>query len=322
MEKCRKFLIFAGAASVILILGMVFIMKQYEISGIGLLSFAFSETLEGGRSDSKIAGLRDTIESHEVISFRYDAESAMNMLIQPELSADAFRVSCERVSEGRVHIKASGGSSSGRRDGTKFLLDYEADEDGFLAELDALIREYRLSENNGQVTHVNGLPPYGDSLSVDYAGGERIYRSNNQARNLSAAASDAIYEAFRTFTRKNGYDFTTAGSNVPVYNDADEAFLQGTWSGKHFGREVQAVFTGNHVQIWYDGKLTDDTDYVIIEGNVLPNCLRSDAADAYYPADAYERFHGVDMFCKYLDTGLTGYVYDGASSSFTLRRRN
>lgn len=320
MKKRRSLLAYVVVVSVVLLLGLVFMIEQHEISGISTLSFAFSENVEGGRTDSKIAGLCETIESHEVISFRYEAQSAMNMLSQPMLSADAFSVSCERISDGRVHIKANGGSSSGQRDGTKFLLDYEADEDGFLAALDALILEHRLSENNGHVTHVNGLPPYGDTLSVEYANGERIYRSNNQARMLNAAASDAIYEVFLTFTRKNGYDFTTAGSNVPVYDDADEAFLQGTWSGKHFGRDVKAVFTGSHVQIWYDGELTDDTEYVIIEGSVLPNRLRPDADQAYRPADGYERFHGVDMFTKYLGIGLTGYVYDGSSSTFTLRR--
>lgn len=283
------------------------------------MSAALAEMVDGGRSESKVDGLGDTIESHSVISFRYQAESAMNMLFPPALSADAFRVSCEQVGEGRVRIKASGGRA-GRRDGSQFLLDYEADEDGFLEELDALIVEHRLFENNGSVIYVNGLPPYGDSLSVEYASGERIYRADNQARTLSAAASDAIYEAFRTFTQKNGFDFTTDGSNVPVYDDADEAFLQGAWSGKHFGREVKAVFTGSHVKIWYDGKLTDDTDYVIIEGKVLPDRIKPDAANAYYPADAYERFNGVEMFCKYLGIGLTGYVYDGSSSTFTLRR--
>lgn len=320
MKNRRRVL--AVAASVVLLIGVMFMIKQHNISGIGPFSVAFSENVEGGRSDSQVSGLRETIESHEVISFRYEAQCAMGLLSQPKLSGEAFFVSCELLSDGRVHVIANGGSSSGRRDGTKFLLDYEADEDGFLAVLDALILEHRLSENNGHVTHVNGLPPYGDSLSVEYASGERIYRSNNQARMLSADASDAIYEAFLTFTRKNGYDFTTAGSNVPVYDDADEAFLQGTWSGKHFGREVKAVFTGSHVQIWYDGELTDDTDYVIIEGCVLPNRLRPDADKAYRPADGYEHFHSVETFTKYLGIGLTGHVYDGSSSTFTLRRAN
>ncbi len=239
--------------------------------------------MPGAHREYDMEGYSEEIVSREIVSFWY--------------ANGSFSVFCERNEDGSLQITSSGGNAS-RRDGTAFSLNYAAEDDGFSARLQELIEQYSLARKNGHVTHVNGLPAgIGDTLSVKYESGEKIYKTSNQFRTVQDDASAAIYEAFHEKAVANGLDFTTAGSNVQLYDDADEQYLQGTWKGTHFGREVVATFTGNRVKIWYDGELTDDTEYTIFEGDVRPNRLREGVTE---PKDAYdyEEFAVVSSFRK------------------------
>ena len=44
------------------------------------------------------------------------------------------------------------------------------------------------------------------------------------------------------FVKKYGYDFTSEGSNVKLFDDPDEEYVQGTWKGKHFGDDIEVTF--------------------------------------------------------------------------------
>lgn len=87
-----------------------------------------------------------------------------------------------------------------------------------------------MSSDNGHTIHVNGLPEgYGDELHVKFASGEAILKSSNQTKTISQEAIQEIYNLFRTTAIKSSYDFTTDKSTRPIYDDADEQFLQGTY---------------------------------------------------------------------------------------------
>ncbi len=283
-----------------------------KLDFLGLFSPS-AQDIHGGKTETRMFGVSENIKSQDIIEFSYSAQGGTGLAVEPKLALGAFALSCKLLPNGNVHIVANGSGNIYQRDNTRFILDYEAAENGFLKELAELVRKYELAKGNGKIVHVNGLPPLGDTLDIKFASGEKIYKKSNQSRTVNAEASDAIYKAFWKFSQKNGYDFTTTGSNKPVYDDADEAYLQGTWEGRHFGKEVKAVFSGRHVQIWYDGKLTDDTDYVIVEGAVIP-------AKPYTADTKYAKFNAVQKFRKTNNFIMVGHVYNGASSSFELRK--
>ena len=155
-----------------------------------------------------------------------------------------------------------------------------------------------MSSDNGHTIHVNGLPKgYGDELHVKFASGEAILKSSNQTKTISQEAIQEIYNLFRTTAIKSSYDFTTDKSTRPIYDDADEQFLQGTWTGRHFGKDCTVIFTGSHVLIYYNHQLTDDTGYVIINGSIQPDKLRSKPIGKR-KEDSYEHFRGIPFLRK------------------------
>ena len=259
--------------------------------------------MPGAHREYDMEGYSDEITSREIVSFRYRNGS--------------FSVSCEKNGDGSLRITSSGGNSR-QRDGTAFGLNYTAGDDGFTGRLQELIETYALSRGNGHVTEVGGLPAgIGDTLSVAYESGEKLYKSSNQFRTVADDAGAAIYEAFHEKAVASGFDFTTAGSNVQLYDDADEQYLQGTWKGMHFGTDVAAEFEGNRVKIWYDGELTDDTEYVVFEGDVRPNRLREGVTE---PQDAYdyEEFAVVSSFRKKNDIMIVAYFTKDSYSTCEL----
>ncbi len=263
--------------------------------------------MPGARREYTMDGYSEDIASEDVVLFAYDAPD--------------FRVRCEKNADGSVSVQSSGGDVAAR-DGSGFRLDYTAADDGFLEKLQQLVAAHDLTADNGRVVNVGGLPEgYGDTLSVTYASGERIYKSSNESRTVSDEAAVAIYEAFRDMAVKNGFDFTTEGSNAPLYDDADEAFLQGTWKGTHFGSEYVAVFTGNRVQIYCDGELTDDTEYVVVRGSIRPNRLK-EGVRAPEDEHDYEEFHDMSSMRKKNDIFLVGYFTKDAYSTVDLLRQN
>jgi hypothetical protein len=100
----------------------------------------------------------------------------------------------------------------------------------------------------------------------------------------------------------------------PIYDDADEQFLQGTWTGRHFGKDCTVIFTGSHVLIYYNHQLTDDTGYVIINGSIQPDKLRSKPIGKR-KEDSYEHFRGIPFLRKKNGFTLTGYMTNNNSYS-------
>ena len=262
--------------------------------------------LDGGRHEYSGEGYSDTIVSGEIVSFMYE-------------NGD-FTVECA-LEDGVLHVRSRGGDYSAR-DGSAFDLDYTSEDVTFLDRLQELVAERELSQNNGYSVHVDGLPAgLGDCLSVLYASEEKLYKYSNEERILSDEDAEAIYDAFRDFAEANGLDFTTEGSNVTVYDDADEDYLQGTWKGTHFGTEYTAVFEGSHVKIFAGDELTDDTEYVVFQGSVRPNRLVSGVTAPNRPND-YEEFEGLSCFAKNNSFTLTAYFMKGSYSTCDLLRQN
>ncbi len=272
----------------------------------------------GGHHEYWDKSVSQEIKSEDITYFSFNAMTRMAMLAIPEQgpeSCPSYAVRMEKDDAGNVAVEARGGGESRHRDGTRFLVKYRVPDDGLPAALIQLVRKYNLSRDNGHVSHTDGLPSGdGETLSVRFASGESIYRNNNVFPLLERSASCAIYETFRSFAKKQGYDFTTAGSSESVYDDPTPEMLQGAWIGKHFGRDCRAEFSGNRVRIWYDGELTDDTEYVIFEGSVKPNRLSSRSSpDDKYPE--YDSFNAFVSISKKNDFTLVGHVYRNKSSS-------
>ena len=145
--------------------------------------------------------------------------------------------------------------------------------------------------------------------------GNRLWKWFERGRTVSEAAADAIYEVFHAQAVRNGYDFTTEKSTEVVYDDATVEFLQGKWKGVHFGQEWAVEFDGNHVRLYRDGKLTDDTDYVIVDGMIRPDVLKAGITTPKDPYD-YEEFSEVSALRKKNSIGLTVYfMKDGYSTA-------
>ncbi len=217
---------------------------------------------------------------------------------------------------GTLSINATGSNDPGHRDGSYFIVRYTTADEGFMGELAALIKGSGLMADNGSVSYTTGLPSGdGDLVSGTFDNQDLLYIRNNRSPVMSDDVAGKIYDLFRSKTQSYGLDFTSDGSNIPLYDDATEEFLQGVWIGKHFGNEVKAEFTGGRVKIWYAGKLTDDVEYVIRDGKVLPK-----SADD----DAQVTFEGVDKFAKQNNFMLVAYFYRkrGAYSTANLLRQN
>ena len=172
------------------------------------------------------------------------------------------------------------------------------------------------NNGSGKTSLVNALTwcLYGDELHVKFASGEAILKSSNQTKTISQEAIQEIYNLFRTTAIKSSYDFTTDKSTRPIYDDADEQFLQGTWTGRHFGKDCTVIFTGSHVLIYYNHQLTDDTGYVIINGSIQPDKLRSKPIGKR-KEDSYEHFRGIPFLRKKNSFTLTGYMTNNNSYS-------
>ena len=284
---------------------------------MGKKGYSHTSELPGGRNEYQSEGMSDTILSTDVTAFEFQSPEFRGMASSGLAagSRHAFHVSAVRLASGALRITSRGGNTR-HRDGSAFRLDYEAQDLGFMAELSSIVRRHRLSLDNGHVLRINGLPPgYGDTLSVTYASGERIYKSSNQTPTVPHEAANAIYEAFRRKAEQSGHGFSTEQSTEALYDDPTEDYLQGAWSGKHFGRVCRAVFTGRHVVITYDGEVIDDTDYVIAEGAVVPDRLRATPAGEG-PRHRYESFKGgLSSFGKVNGFTLGAYFYNGRSSS-------
>ncbi|WP_157617830.1 hypothetical protein [Succinimonas amylolytica] len=311
------------------------------LSGVAATGVAMAQFLDDFRDPPECGqhheywdkSLSSDIKSETIVHFEYNSFPGPGFIV-PEVSLEArpdsesepfpnFYVLFDRTPSGAVRVVARGGNNTGHRDGSRFVVRYEISDDGLPRELQTIVRKHNLSRDNGHVSHTDGLPTGdGSILSVRYDSGEAIYRGNNVFPLLDDAATREIYQAFRRAARRQGYDFTTAGSSEPVYDDPTVEMLQGIWKGKHFGRECVAEITGQHIRIFYDGELADDTDYVIFEGMVKPNRLaKNSSPDDKYPR--YDNFRAFTSISKKNGFTIVGHVFrNGSSSSVELFRQD
>ena len=265
----------------------------------------YEEAICGGRREYMIDGYGDKILSEEITLFSYECND--------------YKVECKKEND-QIRIIASGGTSN-KRDGTNFKLDYETNEETILKELQKIVKKYHLSKNNGHYEEVGGLPPgCGDKLEIEYRSKEKIYKYSNQTPHLSDEAQQEVYKVFLEDAKKNELDFTTAKSNVQIYDDADVDYLQGTWKGKHFGKEFKVVIEENHIEIYCDGEKTDDTEYTIINGNVRKNQLKEgkEGKDEY----DYEEFSEISAMKKKNSFTLVAYFMKNGYSTDDLLRQS
>ena len=256
----------------------------------------------GGRHEFMLEGYKYSIESDELVSFSFSDRNVS--------------VYCG-IENGVLVITSRGGNSS-RRDGTLFSLKYQTDDMSILAKLNKIIKDYDMAKRNGYSCTVDGLPGgCGDYIRAEYASGEKLYMTSNQSPTVHYEAAKLIYDTFHEEALKNGLDFNTKGSNVKLYDDADEEFLQGAWKGMHFGREILAEFEGNRVKIYVDGKLTDDTEYIIFEGAVRPNRLKEGVTEPQSNHD-YVEFEGCSCIRKMDEISLTAYFMKESYSTCRL----
>ena len=255
--------------------------------------------LEGGSHTTYLEGYKENIENSEIIYFSYDTSE---YYVEAKLETNI------------LHIKSNGGNIYDR-DGTRFILSYDSDNLDFLKNLYTLITKYQLNKNNGYTHHVNGLPAgLGSVLDIKFIDGERIYKSDNQSPVMNDDAEKAIYKLFHEEAKRNNYDFTTIGSNQVIYDDANEEYLQGVWTGQHFGNKIKVVIRNQNIQIYVNDVLMDDTEYSIFEGNVRTNKLKEGLKEAKDYHD-FEEFNSLSLLTKKNDFTMTAYFMKDAYST-------
>lgn len=262
----------------------------------------------GGRHESQMEGLEEVIQSKDIVEFSFG---------KAYLSCSA-----KKNEDGSIHISCNGGGQYNRRDGSLFSIVYDTKDDSIFKSLQEIIDQNNETKGNGHCTFVDGLPGgLGDRLDVTYASGEKLYKTSNQHPTVSPKASDDFGKVFHDFVKKDGYDFTTDGSNVQLFDDADEDYLQGTWNGKHFGDDISVTFEKDIVTISVNGKVVDDhIPYVIFQGNIRPKKLKDGLFEATSEYD-YEPFQAMQSMSKKNWFTLSSYYRNpdnGASSSADL----
>ncbi len=263
------------------------------------------EIIEGEVKEEILPGYQDEIKSNHIISFEYQNSD--------------YYFSCE-LEDNKIHIISKGGYSN-KRDGRYFHVDYQSENLDFLNQLQRIVRKYQLSNQNGYCLEVSGLPEgLGDYLEIKYDTKERIRKENNQSRNLEEEPIQEIYQLFLEETKAHNLDFTSKGSNVLLYDDANEEYLQGLWKGNHFGEEIEVIFQRNQVKIIINNQITDDIEYVIIEGNIRPKILKNQNKNPENQYD-YEEFQKISNLKKKNDHILVAYFYHPAYSTCELLRQ-
>lgn len=239
----------------------------------------------GEKHDSWLEGYNENIESKEITSFIYTGRD--------------YYVSAKKSDNNKIDIRCNGGGKYNPRDGSLFKIRYEASDDSIFKSLQEIIDKNNETKGNGHCVHVDGLPGgLGDNLEVEYSSGEKIYKISNQAQTVSDDSSKSFYDIFHEYVKKDGYDFNSKGSNVKLFDDADEEYVQGTWKGKHFGEEIEVTFNKDLVTIKVNDKITDENvPYTIYEGSIRKNKLKEGIEEAKSKND-YEEFNGVSCFAK------------------------
>lgn len=140
----------------------------------------------GGSVENRVAGLSETIKSDEIVSLGISCNFS---IVIGEFKYRYVSLYAVRMKDDKTYIF--------------FTLDrnnesvYAITDFNILEKLQLLVREYNLSRNNGYSHYVNGLPDnFGGTININYASGERIYRSDNQSSVISPEATDKMAELF------------------------------------------------------------------------------------------------------------------------------
>ena len=272
-----------------------------------------SEDICGGKVEQRMEGYDEVINSSNITSFSYVCGDYCNH------NNFGFSLYC-KIEDNKLCVTSCGGNYR-NRDGTYFRLKYYLDDFSFLKRLNDLIVKKELSRNNGYTYYGYGLPAgLGDTLNVEYDSGEKLYKSSNQGPIISDDARSAIYDLFHELAIENGLDFNSEKSTERLYDDADVDFLQGAWEGTHFGSKVRVEFTGNNIKIYIDGKLTDDTEFNIFEGNIRENKLVEENPEKI-TEHSYKDFEGISCIRKKNEILLTAYFMKNSYSTCDLLRQ-
>ena len=259
--------------------------------------------IEGGRHESKLEECSDVIESKNIVSFSYVGTDYLVSAI---------------TKDDKIEIYATGGGKYNLRDGSYFKIKYFTEDNSIFKELQEVIDKNNEIRGNGHCTHVDGLPAgIGDTLNVTYDSGEKLYKYSNQCPTVSPDTIKSFYDIFHKYVVKEGYEFNTEGSNIKLFDDADEEYLQGTWKGTHFGDNIEVTFKDKFVTIKVNEKVTDDNiEYIIVEGFVQKNKLKEEKeGTSKYD---YEDFEGVQCFSKKNWFTMTGHFHKESSSTCDL----
>ena len=262
--------------------------------------------LDGGVvKDTRLKGYKEEIKSKDIISFEYQGFG--------------IHLTC-KLNSGKLKITSKGGNKE-QRDGTYFNLDYESKDNKLLNKLQDIIEKYNISKNNGYEYEVAGLPEgLGDYISVTYKSEEKIWKYSNQNTIIGEEAKNEIYDAFHACAKENDLDFNSSGSNVQLYDDATIEYLQGTWEGTHFGKKYEVIFEDNNIKIYEDDKLTDDTNYKIIEGHIVKNKIKESIENPTNRYD-YEEFKTISTISKKNDFTIIAYFLKESYSTCDLLRK-
>ncbi len=216
------------------------------------------------------------IKSKEITKFKlklYEPQKYWHSHTDPnEKQLRAQLLTLSKNENNELLIEAMGANSfANRRDGLTFHVKFKTSDDGYTQRLQQIIDQYDLVSQNGIIEKTDGLPSGdGDILSVEYISKENIYASRNNGRLMPFQAALSIYKLFEEITQKSGLNFTTAGSNIQIYDDATIEWLQGSWIEEYNGTTYQVTFKDNTVKIYRNNELTDDTVYTIDEGLIQP----------------------------------------------------
>lgn len=281
--------------------------------GGGIISSGYD--MPGSSRDYYLAGYSEEIKSQDIVMFSYVAKDYV-VFYGPK--DDVIYVSCR-------------GGDASARDGSAFAIALSPDLDDpaeaekvseLLTRLQKAVVSGNVSRDNGHTHETSGLPwGIGDTISIEYESGEKIYRYSNQYRNVNEQTASLFYDAFHDYVKKCGLDFTTEGSNLQIYDDADEEFVQGTWKGEHFGDEFVVTFEGKNVKIYKDGVLTDDCEYSITNGIIRTNELITLKEGEKYRGDQfdYEEFSEISELTKHNYFTMDAYFMKDSSSSCWLQ---
>ncbi len=211
------------------------------------------------RDKEETGGIRDwtnldaskSIQSEEIIAFKYEFNSSFSWYYDRQTAYDYCSLSMMRQEDGALC------RIWGLRDGYYRLFDFEFTAPlSSLNALQALIDEHDLAKVNGISKTTYGIPEYlGSSLRVEYASGERIYAYDNNDDVISIQATLALFDFFRNLARDAGRDFLHTEEEIQNF----QTHIAGLW--KDMDSTVMLVIYGNVIKIYEGQTLLEDTTY-------------------------------------------------------------